>query len=917
MEFLTSLMARNGYLPHGYCFTWTPELLWSMVGADGLIAASYFSIPLAIVSFVRKRPDSISNALPWLFSAFIFACGITHLMDIWTIWRPDYGLQALTKMATAAISLATAISLWFLIPKALKIPSVLQLQTVIGSLEAEVLKRRSVEDHLQDTQQSLAVTLASIGAGFIATDRAGRVIRMNEVAEQVTGWAQAEAQGRILWEVFQREGRPEAYDQQNPVDLLIARQTKVDATHRITTIARDGRRQLLDLNAALTHANDGSVRGIAMVFRDMSRVLRAEADALQLAAIVESSSDAIIGKTLEGQITSWNKAATALFGYTAEDAIGMPVQALLPPECIAQEAQMLTQLTRGEVVPAFDTTRIAQDGSALLVSVTVSPIRDAQGTIVGASKIIRDISQRRQADEARRHAQRLEAENRQIHEANRLKSQFLANMSHELRTPLNAIIGFAELMHSGSVPPESGKQQQFLGHIANSGRHLLQLINDVLDLSKVESGKFAFYPEPVQLPELVAEMLSVLQTEVQRKRIRLEAEVETGLSDLLLDPARLKQVLYNYLSNAIKFTPEGGSVMLRARAEGAEGLRIEVEDSGIGIAAADLPRLFTEFLQLDAGYSKQHQGTGLGLALTRRLVEAQGGSVGVRSAVGVGSVFHLLLPRHAMASASEASVAVPELTGAASRLLVIGHDLASRDRLVRTMSEAGFQVDAAATGAEAVEQAGEQAYDAIMLGMQLPDAKGLSVLAHIRSAGPNSSSPVVCMTLPANTGPAASFAITDVLGKPLRADELAQVMARVRPSLAGQGRVLVVDDDPLALELMRSTLQSIGIAGHCVKDGRKALAELERWLPDAIILDLMMPEFDGFAVLDALRQLPQGANIPVFIWTSMELSDEEYASLSRSAQAIINKGGGELAAMLDQLRRWRPPPSPALLGIPT
>ena len=239
----------------------------------------------------------------------------------------------------------------------------------------------------------------------------------------------------------------------------------------------------------------------------------------------------------------------------------------------------------------------------------------------------------------------LEVFTRQLAEASRLKSEFLANMSHELRTPLNAVIGFAELMHDGRVGPVSDLHKEFLGDILSSSNHLLLLINDVLDLAKVESGKMEFYPEPVDLARLARETCDLLKTLAAKNRIHLGADIDPGLAGVSLDPAKLKQVLYNYLSNAIKFTPEGGRVTLHMRPEGAAAFRLEVEDTGIGIRPEDLGRLFTEFEQLDAGAGKRYPGTGLGLALTRRIVEAQGGSVGVHSEPGQGSTFYAILPR--------------------------------------------------------------------------------------------------------------------------------------------------------------------------------------------------------------------------------------------------------------------------------
>jgi signal transduction histidine kinase len=249
--------------------------------------------------------------------------------------------------------------------------------------------------------------------------------------------------------------------------------------------------------------------------------------------------------------------------------------------------------------------------------------------------------------------------------ATRAKSEFLANMSHELRTPLNAIIGFAQLLHDGKVGPVSAEQAEFLGDILTSSRYLLQLINDVLDLAKVESGRLEFRPEPVDLARLTDEVRAVLHAVAAGKRIRLETILHPALGPVVLDPAKLKQVLYNYVSNAIKFTPEHGRVTVRVAPEGPDAFRLEVEDTGIGIKPEDLGRLFVEFRQLDAGPAKRHEGTGLGLAVTKRLVEAQGGRVGVQSTPGQGSVFFAVLPRTARLAAVRpgANDAVPGPAG--------------------------------------------------------------------------------------------------------------------------------------------------------------------------------------------------------------------------------------------------------------
>jgi signal transduction histidine kinase len=245
----------------------------------------------------------------------------------------------------------------------------------------------------------------------------------------------------------------------------------------------------------------------------------------------------------------------------------------------------------------------------------------------------------------------LDIEKRRAQDANRMKSDFLANMSHELRTPLNAVIGFTKLMLHGKVGPVAPNHREFLRDILSSSNHLLQLINDVLDLAKVEAGKMEFHPEPIELGRLVNEVRDSLHPVASAKHIAIETTIDPGCESLYVDPAKLKQVLYNYLSNALKFTGDSGRVQVRARPEAPRTLHIEVEDSGIGIRADDVELLFSEFKQLDSSAGKRYQGTGLGLALTRRIVEAQGGTVGVTSTFGQGSVFHAVLPRAIVESA--------------------------------------------------------------------------------------------------------------------------------------------------------------------------------------------------------------------------------------------------------------------------
>jgi PAS domain S-box-containing protein len=345
--------------------------------------------------------------------------------------------------------------------------------------------------------------------------------------------------------------------------------------------------------------------------------------------LVDESQDALMALSLDGRVCSWSRGARAMFGYTADEAIGASIDELTVPADRRDEARCTLAQAVETGSATFQTTRLHKNGTMLDVDVSMRRIDGADGSIIAVSK--KDVS-------ALRRLQAVEA-------ASRLKSEFLANMSHELRTPLNAIIGFTELMHNGKVGPVSAEHREYLGDILHCSKHLLQLINDVLDLSKVEAGKVEFRPEPVSIATLIEEVRDVVRGLASSKRLHIDTTIDPSVSSVHADPARLKQILLNYLSNAIKFTPDEGHVHIRVLGAGADRFKLEVEDTGVGIPEPQLRKLFVEFQQLDARSARKYQGTGLGLALTKRLTEAQGGRVFVRSTPGVGSTFGGVLPR--------------------------------------------------------------------------------------------------------------------------------------------------------------------------------------------------------------------------------------------------------------------------------
>jgi PAS domain S-box-containing protein len=624
------------------------------------------------------------------------------------------------------------------------------------------------------------------------------------------------------------------------------------------------------------------------------------------AAMMHAALDGIITTDLTGRITECNPAAERVFDYDPAEILQQNLGDLLLLPDYATSHSLEAYVTTEQGIALGQRIQMqAQRSGGTMFPVEMSLTSIGSAGSPGFAAFVRDLTEQRAGEESLLRGILLEEENRRIHEASRLKSEFLANMSHELRTPLNAIIGFAELLYDGQVTPDMPQFKDFMHDILTSGQHLLQLINDVLDLSKVEAGRLEFHPEEIDLEQVVAESIGVLRTLAAQKQLAITPRIDPSVGTVFVDRARLKQVLYNYLSNAIKFTPEHGGIEVRVMPYGEQQFRLEVRDTGIGISAADLPRLFVEFNQLHAGAAKTHQGTGLGLALTKRLIEAQGGMIGVESAPGQGSTFFALLPKRA---AKGTPIAGPrsimsQRLGAAS-VLVIEDDAADQEAIVRVLVDAGFNVETATTRAQALVKLDSHAFDAITLDLILPDANGADILHDLRSSERNRDVPVVVITMVAGNGAVAGFAIHDILTKPVDGPALMTALGRAGVSPAARGTVLVVDDDPGSLRLMAASLSQLGYASTCVERAVDGLRICERQAPLAVVLDLQMPEMDGFGFLERFRRLPECRTTPVIVWTVKDLTQDDYTRLQSSVQGILGKGQAGSASVVEELRRF-------------
>jgi signal transduction histidine kinase/DNA-binding response OmpR family regulator len=496
--------------------------------------------------------------------------------------------------------------------------------------------------------------------------------------------------------------------------------------------------------------------------------------------------------------------------------------------------------------------------------------------------------------------------NNELLDANRHKTIFLANMSHELRTPLNSILGFSELLRdddSGRFDAITG--HRFLEQIHTSGQHLLDLINDILDLSKVEAGQMELHAERVDLAESVSLVLSTVEPLAKTKNISLESNSAHGLY-LVADPIKLKQMLLNLVSNAIKFTPSGGRVAIETR-QVEEWIEIAVTDTGIGIAGTDLERLFREFQQLDAGHGRQQEGTGLGLALTRKFAELHGGEVKVESAPAKGSTFTLRLPVEARRPIVQPVDEVARIGLAdADRplILVVEDNPEAAEILARHLEAGGFRMSIARTGTEALAMARDLLPVAITLDILLPEIDGWEVLARLKGDELTRNIPVVVVSVMDNPALGRALGALDYFVKPVDRSALLSRLDRYRFTTKvqhGEIRVLLVDDEPANLDLLQALLEPEGYKVLRASSGKQGIDLARAAKPQLILLDLMMPGVTGFDVVEALRTEAATRSIPIMVLTSKKLTSGDKAALNGCVAAVFERNslaGSELVAWL-------------------
>ncbi len=547
------------------------------------------------------------------------------------------------------------------------------------------------------------------------------------------------------------------------------------------------------------------------------------------------------------------------------------------------------------------------------------------------------------SEQLKKRGEQIEQQNAQLEQSSRMKSEFLANMSHELRTPLNAIIGFSEVLKDGVMGELNAEQLEYIGDVFTSGQHLLSLINDILDLSKIEAGKMELDVTPSNVTELLSASLSIVREKAVSHQIKLEMEVGEHIGDCLLDERRLKQIVYNLLSNAVKFTPDGGRVRLSAervkgrelayrrpaplnlpRAVDADFLEIRVTDSGIGIHAEAQHKLFNAFTQLDSSLARKYEGTGLGLVMVKRIAELHGGAVGVESEPGRGSTFVVWLAYRPVSDAAPvAPVSIPDTDtttlAAVHRVLIVEDDDNAAELIRRQLEAEGYATLRATSAEEALTILAQDKPDLITLDIKLPGMDGWDFLTQIKKQGDLTHLPVVIVSIVADEKRGFSLGASQVLQKPVLKEDLLAAVAEVGRKHGWTHRtlrILVADDDPKAVEFVSRHLEGENCTVYRAYGGAEAIEVAGQKNPDLIILDLMMPEVNGFDVVQALKSKPESASIPIIILTAKIVTADDRKTLNGDVIKIVEKSSFDHGGFISEIRRILKPGADTGARIP-
>jgi PAS domain S-box-containing protein len=714
----------------------------------------------------------------------------------------------------------------------------------------------------------------------------------------------------------------------------------IEDIYELTYIRKDGSRFPAVVSVTALRDAHESIIGYLLIGTDNTARKEVEAAKAQLdqrlrdqqfytRSLIESNIDALMMTDPQGIISDVNQQMMTLTGRTRDELIGAPSKNFFT-DPVRADAAIKRVLTENKL-SNYELTVRAQNGEETVVSYNAATYHDRDRKLQGVFAAARDVTERKRFEHT------LQEKNIELEHASRMKSEFLATMSHELRTPLNAIIGFSEALKDGLMGQTSDIQQESIGDIFSSGQHLLSLINDILDLSKVEAGMMALELEAVDLNSLLSNSLTIVREKAAAQRISLELEIGEDLGVPQLDVRKTKQIVYNLLSNAVKFTLNGGRVALRARRvsrstvgtlsgiwpvhsfpladnEYHDFLEICVSDSGIGISKENMAKLFQPFSQIDSSLARKFEGTGLGLAMVKQLAELHGGTVAVASTEGEGARFAAWLPLRTSAQAAASLIhrtGAAIMAGADSReriALVVEDDDDAAELVSHLLEVEGFTVIRAASAEAALLMSPQQALSLITLDLRLPGIDGWEFLLRIRKSSALAHVPVVVIAGQADSNMALTRGASAVLQKPISQAQLKDALdgLGLHPAREHTHTIMIVDDDPKSVEVIAAFLPSPAYAVVRAYGGGEAIILAQRLRPDLILLDLMMPEVSGFDVVEALQRNTDTACIPILVVTAKQITALDRAVLNNNPDRLIHvveKAGFNHAHFTAEVRR--------------
>ena len=833
-----------------------------------------------------------------------------------------------------------------------------ELEQAVAAEKADVLAlneelRREMAER-EEAQKTTRALLNATRAAAYLVDAEATILACNDAAIP-EGHEERELIGTAIWDQF-------------PPLVAGDRKARFDEALRTRAQVRfedEADDKVYGLAFSPIAGPTGRVAQVAVYVADITHRKHTEQSAQRLAALVESSQEAIVGMALDGMVSSWNPGATHLYGYRREEMLGRSVARLLPEDRQDEMEEILEGIRRGEEFEHYETQRVCKDGTVLDVSITCSPIRDDDGRVLGASSLAHDITARKRAEAALRDSEErlrvskaeTEAVNSELERAvaranemaqeadraNAAKSDFLANMSHEIRTPLNGVIGMIGLLLDTEL---SSEQREYAEMVRVSGEALLSVINDILDFSKIEAGRLELEAIDFDVRVAIGEIMDVLSLKAAEKGLEFACLVHPNVpAHLRGDPGRLRQILLNLAGNAIKFT-EDGEVVVRAVLEhetaDSATVRFAVTDTGIGIPPDRLAALFEAFTQVDASTTRKYGGTGLGLTISKRLTEAMDGRIGVESEVGSGSTFWFSVPFVKQPPGREVAAADPEqLRGA--RVLIVDDNATAREVLRVPLEAWGAECLEARTGQQAIEllRNADPRVDLALIDGLLPDV-GACALARNLADSPDMERPIlVALSTTGQRGEAArarEAGFAGYLTKPVKPgqlrDCLATVMAGTQPgqdaapfvtrhSLAEQARrsvrILLAEDNTVNQKVAMKMIEKLGHQVDCVANGREAVDALQSAPYDVVLMDCHMPEMDGYAATGAIRDWEgEERHTPIIAMTANAMKGDDKKCLDAGMDAYLAKPvrPHELADMLARYTERETPAHDVAAPVP-